>query len=277
MDYVVKGLTEQIKIKDYLKTHLCFSTSLITKVKYGGVSLNGQIVHMRAMVNNGDIIKVNMPSEDSENIPPIDIPIKILFEDEDIIVVDKPKNMPTHPSRGNNLPTLANAVRAYLGHPFVFRAITRLDRDTAGIVLIAKNQLASSILSKSLKNGEFQKIYYGRVCGIFDVKQDEINLPIAREEDGNIKRVVREDGKPAITKYRVIDEAQDTSLVELVPVTGRTHQLRVHMAYIGHPLKNDFLYGERTANETYDLKCVRLTFPHPTTKEYITVTTDYDF
>ena len=272
--FKVAGVIGGMKIRDYLTKRIGFSTSLIAVVKYDNVRLNGDIVHMRATVKDGDVITVTLPEEESENIPPMDIPLDIIYEDEHILAVSKPINMPTHPSRGNHLPTLANAVRAYLGKPFVFRAISRLDRDTSGIVLVAKNQLSAAILSREMKKGSFKKIYEATVVGVPDPPSGEINAPIAREREGDIKRVVREDGKSAITLYRVREINDDgNAIVELQAVTGRTHQLRVHMAYIGHPLVADFLYGDRIENETYRLHCKLLEFPHPITGETLTLST----
>ena len=269
--FEVSDVDGKIKIREYLR-RLGFSTSLIAIVKYDGVVLNGVAVHMRATVKNGDIISIALPEGESEGIEPIPIPIKVIFEDEHILAVSKPTNMPTHPSRGNSLPTLANAVRAYLDKPFIFRAISRLDRDTSGIVLIAKNQLSAAILSRDMKRGSFKKIYEARVKGIPSPKEGEINAPIAREAEGSIKRVVSDDGKHALTRYRVIDTDGDgNATVELEAVTGRTHQLRVHMAYVGHPLIGDFLYGERIEGETYRLHCKLLEFLHPLSREKISL------
>ena len=274
LHFTVNGVDGEMKIRDYLKSRLGFSTSLIAKVKYDNVLLNRVPVHMRATVKNGDEIAVHLPVEESEHITPVSLPIEVLYEDEHILAVNKPINMPTHPSRGNHLTTLAECVRAYLGHPFVFRAVSRLDRDTSGIVLIAKNQLSAAILSRHLRAGKFRKIYYATVVGIPSPHEGEINAPIAREKEGEIKRVVRKDGKPALTKYRVISINPDGgSTLELEAVTGRTHQLRVHLAHIGHPLKNDFLYGERVEGKTYYLHCGRLEFPHPGTGETMIVAT----
>ncbi len=273
LSFSVCGVDGKIKIRDYLTKRLGFSASLIAIVKYDNVFLNGVAVHMRAMVKNGDTISIILPDEESESIEPIDIPLDIIFEDEHILAVNKPINMPTHPSRGNHLPTLANAVRAYLDKPFVFRAISRLDRDTSGIVLIAKNQLSAAILSREMKKGTFKKVYEAMVSGIPSPDAGEINAPIARETEGNIKRVVRDDGKNAVTKYKVVSVNCDgNAIVELEAITGRTHQLRVHMAYIGHPLVGDFLYGTRIENETYRLHCKLLEFDHPITRNRITLT-----
>ena len=266
----VTGVCGEMKIRDYLKNRLGLSTSLIGKVKYDNVKLNGVYVHMRAMVKDGDIIEITLPDEDSENIEPMDIPLDILYEDEYLIAVNKPRNMPVHPSRGNHLPTVANAIRHYIGHPFVFRAVNRLDRDTSGIVLIAKDRLSGAKLYQAMKDRRFEKTYLAVVEGVTD-EHGVIDAPIAREEEGSIRRTVREDGKACITEYELLSTDENgNSLIKVIPHTGRTHQIRVHMAYIGHPLVNDFLYGTR-GEETYFLHCSSLSFPHPFTGETITV------
>ncbi len=271
----VRDVQNEIKIRDYLKNRLGLSTSLIATVKWGGVLVNGSPVTMRATVKNGDIINISLPEEDSENIEPIPICLKIIYEDEYILAVDKPINMPVHPSRGNHLPTVANGIRAYLNKPFVFRAINRLDRDTSGIVLIAKDRLSGAKLYRAMKDKLFSKSYLAHVNGEPCPDSGFIDLPIAREKEGSIKRVVRDDGKPCLTEYRVIskDEFGD-ALVRVIPHTGRTHQIRVHMAHIGHPLKYDFLYGEREDGKTYSLRCDSLTFPHPVTNKMITLSVE---
>ncbi|MBR2987831.1 MAG: RluA family pseudouridine synthase [Clostridia bacterium] len=268
----VENVTGEMKIRDYMKFRLGFSSSLIGKVKYGGVRLNGEVVHMRAAVKNGDVIEVEYPEENSENVLPMAIPLTILYEDEDILVVDKPCDMPIHPSRGNHLPTLANAVRYYMGRDFVFRAITRLDRDTSGVVLIAKNQLSAAVLGREIMAQGMKKLYRARVTGIPEPRMGEIFAPIVRESEDSIRRVVREDGKDSLTRYRVISvDEEGNALCEVEPVTGRTHQIRVHMAHIGHPLKDDFLYGTQPGERVYELRCVSLSFTHPLTKKRMTV------
>ena len=260
-----------IKIRDFLKKRLSFSTSLIAKVKYGGVAVNGNTVHMRAILNAGDTVTVCLPSERSD-IKPITLPLNIIYEDGDVLAIGKPTNMPVHPSRGNHLPTLAEGVMAYMGGDFVFRAVNRLDRDTSGIVLIAKNQPASARLCNAMKAGEFQKVYYARVSGTPTPEKGIIDAPIERESEGNMKRAVIPTGKPSVTEYEVvaINENGD-ALCRVTPKTGRTHQIRVHLAHVGHPLVNDFLYGTRTEGKTYSLHCGELSFPHPRTGEIINI------
>lgn len=244
------------------------STSLIAKVKYGCCHLNGNEVHMRAVVAPGDTVEIYLPIENSDGIKPIDIPLDIVYEDEWLLVVNKPINMPVHPSKGNSLPTLANAVSAYLNQPFVFRAANRLDRDTSGLVIIAKNQLSSAILCRTVKERELKKLYYALVVGT-PQESGIIDAPIMRETEGAMKRIVHPDGKESLTEYKLVEcFANGTSLCEISPITGRTHQIRVHMAHIGHPLYNDFLYGQRVnERSTYFLHCGRLIFPHPISGE----------
>ena len=262
-----------MRMSEYLKRILGFSSTLITKVKYGGVILNESTVTMRATVKAGDELQIIFPSEESENVLPIPTPLDILYEDEYLIAVNKPKNMPVHPSRGNHLVTLANAIAAYLDKPFVFRAVNRLDRDTCGIVIIAKDQYCAARLSASMKSGNFEKYYTALLSSVPKEKSGIINAPIEREEEGSIKRIVRDDGKEALTEYKVTKIFDDgRALCEIRLHTGRTHQIRVHFAHIGSPLYNDFLYGTIVdPNATYSLCCSKIVFPHPITAKRMTV------
>ncbi len=271
MNFTVENIQSEIKISDYMKKRLGFSSSLITKVKFGGVFVNGESVTMRKMLKNGDIIEVKFPKSDGESAPPLNIPLSVVYEDDDVLVVDKPKNMPTHPSKGNTLPTLANAVSGYFGEGFVFRAINRLDRDTSGLVLIAKNPFSAGKLGKAMKERKIKKKYIALVSGVPSPPSARISAPIERECEGSIKRIVREDGKEAITDYRVLEVNNGNALCELDLHTGRTHQIRVHMAHIGHPLVDDFLYGERNEESAYYLRCVEIAFPSPKTDEIIRI------
>jgi 23S rRNA pseudouridine1911/1915/1917 synthase len=259
-------------IKDFLRSSLSRSATLIKKVKFGGVFVGGECVTMRRILKSGDTVEVHIPEEDSEHIIPIDEPLTVLYEDEYILAADKPTNMPTHPSRYNSLTTLANVVRAYIGKEFVFRAITRLDRDTSGIVLIAKDPISAAELSAQMKRGEIEKTYTAILECSPKESEGIIDAPIEREAPDSIKRIVRHDGKRAITKYKVTELLPDgRAICEVVPITGRTHQIRVHMAHIGSPLDKDFLYGKRIDGECYSLRCTRLSFLHPKTKKPITI------
>ena len=273
----MKKVYEQIACEEYLPTTVKeylrrtgISVTLVKKAKYGGIHLNGTPVTVRAQICKNDKIEIFLPKNQSEGIPPMDIPIKVLYEDDDLIAVDKPTNMPTHPSKGNNLPTLANAVMGYYGGDFVFRSVNRLDRDTSGIVIIAKNQLSAGRLSETMKMGLWEKKYNALVSGVPAKKEGTIDAPIERICEGNIKREVRPDGKRAITKYKVIEEMDESSICEVRLLTGRTHQIRVHFSYIGHPLVSDFLYGTPSEKE-YFLRCTEISFPHPRTGERVII------
>lgn len=256
-------------MKSYLYS-LGLSVTLVKRAKYGGIHLNGKAVTVRAAVNPGDKIEIYAAEGKSEGIPPMNIPLSVLYEDEDILAVDKPTDMPTHPSKGNNLPTLANAVMGYFGGDFVFRSVNRLDRDTSGIVVIAKNQISASALSQSMKRGLWEKKYHALVEGAPSPEEGVIDAPIERIAEGNMKRTVRADGKRAVTKYRVIEDRDDCSLCEITLLTGRTHQIRVHMSHIGHPLVSDYLYGTKSEKEYY-LRCKEIRFPHPRSGEIIII------
>ena len=270
IEHTVEALAAPVRISEYLREELRLSATLIKRVKCGGVFLNGQNVHLRATVQSGDRIEVFFPEAASEGIPPINLPLTVLYEDEHMIAVSKPRNMPTHPSKGNSLPTLANAVMHYFGERFVFRAITRLDRDTSGIVLIAKNPLAAARLSEDMKAGKFKKIYLAVLSGVPEPREGRIDAPIRREKEGELRRIVAEDGKRAVTDYRVLHEARGNAVAAFSLLTGRTHQIRVHTAHIGHPLLGDFLYGEEN-EEGYLLHCTKMQLPHPITGKMLTI------
>ena len=275
----IKIISENEKdtnIKEFLLQH-GFTATLIKKVKFGGVSINGQTVTMRGTVRPGDTVFVNFPDSISEGIPPIEMPLDIIYEDDYMIAVNKPKNMPTHPSKGNNLPTLANGIMAYFGGNHTFRSINRLDRDTSGIVLMAKDAYSAAALSNSMKKGEFKKKYIAKIAGVPKEKHGIIDAPIRREIEGEMKRIVADDGKRAVTEYTVLYDNGENSLVEVLLHTGRTHQIRVHFSHIGHPLVGDFLYGERIENESYSLHCFELSLPHPKTKETLVLRAKCEF
>jgi 23S rRNA pseudouridine1911/1915/1917 synthase len=275
----IKIISENEKdtnIKEFLLQH-GFTATLIKKVKFGGVSINGQTVTMRGTVRPGDTVFVNFPDSISEGIPPMEMPLDIIYEDDYMIAVNKPKNMPTHPSKGNNLPTLANGIMAYFGGNHTFRSINRLDRDTSGIVLMAKDAYSAAALSSSMKKGEFKKKYIAKIAGVPKEKHGIIDAPIRRESEGEMKRIVADDGKRAVTEYTVLCDNGENSLVEVLLHTGRTHQIRVHFSHIGHPLVGDFLYGERIENESYSLHCFELSLPHPKTKETLVLRAKCEF
>jgi 23S rRNA pseudouridine1911/1915/1917 synthase len=216
----------------------------------------------------------------SENIVPKQYALDILYEDEDILVLNKPYDTPIHPSINNYDNTLANGVMYYCQQQnelYPFRCINRLDRDTTGITIIAKNLISASVLSKRVKEQQLSKTYIAFVEGM-TAEQGTINLPIGRMEGSTIKRTIDEkEGKQAVTHYRRLQvlevEGKAVSVVELQLETGRTHQIRVHMTFIGHPLLGDFLYNENNHMlKRQALHVAECMFTHPISGEYIKIT-----
>lgn len=261
-------------IKSILSGHWGFSGSLITTLKKGdSITLNGKKEFVNKIVSSGDVLKISLPESSSDNIVPNPIPLSILYEDEDILLVNKAADMPTHPSIGHFEGTLANAVMHYYQHiPFTFRAVTRLDRDTSGVVLIAKHIVAADRLSKALIKGDLTKEYMAICVGIPNPRSGTIDAPIKREKEGIIKRCIDIDGKPSLTDYEVMEEKNGLALVKLFPKTGRTHQLRLHLSHIGTPILGDFLYGEEIQSERTRLHCHSLCFPHPISGKVMKIT-----
>ena len=275
-EYKIEG--DERPLKDVLLKEIKLSVTLLKRIKFSGLYVNGEKATVRKAVKEGDVVRIIFPDDDPSDIEAIEAPLRIVYEDEDILAVSKPTSMPVHPSKGNSLVTLANAVMWYYrDRPFVFRAVNRLDRDTSGIVLIAKTAEAAYRLSDAMKRGEFIKEYVAVVDGCPTPQSGTVNARIAREREGETRRVVREDGKDAVTHYKVIKSGGDRSLVRIRLETGRTHQIRVHMAHIGHPLTKDFLYGNGAPGDTYRLHAERLTLPHPRTGEIITLVSEAPF
>lgn len=267
------GLT----VFDILRRRMHISTGTLTLLKNSpsGITVDGVRVTVRYRLKTGERLSLDLadkPETGTSEIVPKKLPLSIIFEDDDIIVADKPAGMPTHPTHGHLDDTLANALayRAVVrGEPFVFRPANRLDRNTSGIVLLAKNRFAASRLFEDMKSGAIHKTYAAVTVGVPDPAAGRIDAPIARADEGILMRVVREDGAQSATEYNVMRRSADGkyALVALRPITGRTHQIRVHMAYIGTPLLGDFLYGEECPDiiARHALHAARLEFKHPTT------------
>ena len=269
IEIIIDEFLENRDIKSILFEHLGLSQRLVTRLKKtDGIRLNGEHQTVRKRVMSGDVLTIRMNEDKNENIVANNIPIDIVYEDEDILVVNKPKNMPTHPSHSHYENTLANALcYRYRNEDFVFRAITRLDRDTTGLVLLAKNQFVANKLCKQIGDRKIKKEYLAICCGELPQKEGIVEQGIVRESESVIKRVVSENGQYAKTSYSVLEYKNGLSLVRLYPETGRTHQIRVHMSYIGTPLYADFIYGEEIKGERTRLHCSALEFSHPVTGE----------
>lgn len=249
-----------------------FSRHILSSMKADKEALtrNGQRIGGREQLLAGDHFRVRLlETVDSDGIIPVSMPLSILYEDEDILVINKPADMPVHPSIGNYTNTLANGVAAYLDakdEHSPFRCINRLDRDTSGALILAKNAFSAAVLSTQMRNRQIRRTYLAVVEGITP-PNGTIFAPISRVDDSVIERHVDFlRGEPAVTHYERLEVKNEHSLLEIHLETGRTHQIRVHMGYIGHPLPADYLY-----HPVYDcfkrqpLHSLQLEFRHPVT------------
>lgn len=256
-------------IKEFLR-EFGVSTALLAKLKRteNGITLNGEFARAIDIIHTNDALKIAI-AEKGERPTPSDIPLEIVYEDEDIIVANKPPFMPVHESRNHRGDALSNAVAARLGEGTAFRAVFRLDRDTSGLVLVAKNELAAAKLA-----GNIEKDYYAVVCGKYE-GAGTIDAPIKRMGDSIIKRCVGEDGERAITHYEAIRSNEKYTLLKINLETGRTHQIRVHFSHLGTPLVGDTLYGnESEIIDRQALHCKEIYFTHPITGEKMHISCD---
>lgn len=247
LEYKISEDFDGATLMTVLKRHFKMSTMLIKdlKNKSDGFLLNGERIRTVDKVKRGDLLSITLHDKVSENITPVNIPIDIIYEDEDILVVNKPPCMPTHISVGNYENSLANAVMyhyAQNGEEHLFRAVNRLDKDTSGLMTIAKNTYAHAILADEINSGDLKRKYSCIVEGDIEFS-GTVDAPIARKQGSAIERCVSADGHRAVTHYTVTERFGDFTLLEMSLETGRTHQIRVHMAHIGHPLAGDWLYG----------------------------------
>ena len=261
-------------LRDFLKKYCKLSHRMIKRLKYseGGITVNGEQVTVRRILHKGDILTLAAEdAEATEKIRPVPLPLDILYEDEELVVPSKPANMPTHPSHDHYDDTVANALcyrYEQMGIPFCFRPINRLDRDTSGLLLIARGQIAADRLNRAMREGHIRKTYLAILEGTPEPARGEIETHLCRTAQSIIVRRVcapEEGGDYALTRYRTLAAAGGYSLVEASPITGRTHQLRVHFAHIGHPIVGDSMYGHPHPDMPRQaLHAHTLIFPHPT-------------
>lgn len=270
--FVVQQELNNCKAIDFLKANR-FSDQIIQKVKFGGVFVNDNLLsNINTRVNFGDTVKIVMPKDTpNQYITPIKGDLKILFEDDYILAVVKERGVLTHSSRSNNAISLEQLLCGYFApQPFTFRPINRLDRDTSGIVLIAKDMLSASLFGELMKNGGIKKTYSAVVVGTPKEQHFFIEKPIKRQSESSMKRIVADDGKYAKSEVIFVKGLDGgLSLVDVILHTGRTHQIRVHLSYVGFPLYADSLYGEKVENQSYFLHAKKLEFVHPFTLEQI--------
>lgn len=262
-------------VKEVLKAEFSMSDRLLLKLKkLDKIYLNGNVTSVNHPVLENDLIECYLDyEEDNSNIIPTEMPLNIIYEDEAYIVVNKPAGIPVHPSMDHYTDSLSNGIAFYfnqIGLKKKIRPVNRLDKDTSGIVIFAKNEYIQECLVRQMKSKEFIKRYIAVVNGNLDNLEGTINAPIARKEGSIIERCVSETGDIAITHYKVLKRKTDFDIVECILETGRTHQIRVHFAYLGHSLLSDTLYGtsssliNRQALHAYEVE-----FTHPLSKKKV--------
>ena len=260
-------------VKNILKNKFKMSSSLVKKLKEsGGVMKDDKVLRIVDFIEQGDNLKIVIPYDESD-ILPVEHSINILYEDEDVICIEKERGTPSHPSQNHHTDTLANYAIYHLKKSRdEFHIVTRLDSLTSGVVLAAKNRYSASIMCTKEYNKTIEKKYLGLCRGVFDSKDGIVEAPIARCDDSIIKRCVSDSGKYSKTGYKILKDNGTNSLAEFQLFTGRTHQIRVHMNHINHPLVNDFLYDNKAnESEKFCLHCSEISFVHPYSKKTIKV------
>ena len=263
-------------VLDILRGVIGLSGGMIRHIKFldDGIVLNSERVSVRRIVREGDVLTLNTSdSTSSASIRPVDLPINIVFEDEYIVIPDKPPFMPTHPSHDHYDDTVANALAfrySPCGEPFVFRPVNRLDRNTSGLLIIARSRTAAGRLSRSMLEGKIQKKYIAVLDGVLKDDEGMIETYMRRTAESIIVREIcgkEADADYALTKYKVILRSDKNTVVLAEPITGRTHQLRVHFASLGCPITGDDLYGVPSPYiDRHALHAAEISFPHPETK-----------
>ena len=278
LEYAISKEEAGRTIKDFLQKK-GFSGQNIVELKKmkESILLNGVWEYMTCKVKEGDMLRIHIREEESsEKIPPIELPFPVVYEDEDIVVVNKPADMPIHPSLNNYENTLGNAAAYYFAKQdkaFIFRCINRLDRDTTGLTILAKHMVSAGILQSQMVERKISREYLAIVDGVIEEDTGTIDAPIGRKDGSTIERMVDfENGECAVTHYKVLEQKEKVAMVALKLETGRTHQIRVHMTYKGHPLLGDFLYNpEDNRMGRQALHAWHLTFTHPITGEEMTL------
>ncbi|MFI3115652.1 MAG: RluA family pseudouridine synthase [Clostridia bacterium] len=277
LEYFIENTDDEQTIERFLRKNQ-YQSKIISLLKRteNGITVNGVLAFTTHKLKIGETLLIKILDEKpSENIVPRDIFVDIVFEDDDILVINKQAFVPVHPSQGHFEDSLANGLSKYfLGKDFTFRCINRLDRQTSGLLIVAKNKLSASILSNMVANNEIKREYLAICKGDISPDFGRINASIARVFDSTIERVVDfERGQTAITNYKKIQFKNNHSLISLNLETGRTHQIRVHLKHINFPLIGDFLYNpDCSMIERQALHSHKLSFLHPITKNNMTFT-----
>lgn len=268
--FTVPDKCSGMSVRNFLRRECDVSARIITLLKRekNGILRDNKNIRTIDIVKSGDIIILNLP-EDKNNITPVKGELNILYEDDYLIAIDKPSNMPVHPTKVHQTDTLANILK-YIqnkkGESYTFRAVNRLDKDTSGIIIIAKNKYTSTALTNNIKKA------YIAVCEGVILHNGIIDRSIKLLEGHTVQRTTADDGKPAVTHYYPVKHNDTHTMLRLSLETGRTHQIRCHMASIGHPLAGDDMYGGSLAFISRQaLHCYDVSFIHPITKENINI------
>lgn len=271
-------------VKEVLKEYWEISDHLLIKLKkQQKIFLNGNPTYVNAILKDNDIVSIDLDFEEtSENIVPTKINLDIIFEDDFLLIVNKPAGIPVHPSISHYEDSLSNGIKYYFNSINLnkkIRPINRLDKDTSGIVLFAKNEYIQESLVKQMKKNIFKKEYLAILSGILNEKNGTINAPISRKENSIIEREINSSGDIAITHFELQKtfaiNSQNYSLVKFILETGRTHQIRLHSKYIGFPILGDTLYGSPSKLiNRHALHAFKVCFIHPISKELITLEID---
>lgn len=279
IDYIIDEDSAGLRVEQFLRRKR-YSGQNLSEIKRmpKSILVNGVHYYMRQELSNGDHLQVRIcETKNSEKIPPTNLPLDIIYEDEDILVLNKPAGIPIHPSLNNYTNSMANALAYYFqsqGKPFIFRCCNRLDRDTSGLTIVSKHLVSGSILSDMTKYREVHREYLAITRGSVTPSEGTIQAPLGRKEGTIIERTVDwEHGEDAVTHYKVVKEANGHSLVSLRLETGRTHQIRIHMKYLGYPLIGDYLYNPDMEYMTRQaLHSHHMEFTHPITGEHMSFT-----
>ncbi|MDT8715294.1 RluA family pseudouridine synthase [Clostridium sp. 19966] len=264
------------KLRDYLKNAEELSTRLIRAAAFEGrIKVNGNVAKLNYVLKSNDKLEVTLSKFEEQNILPEEMDLDIVFEDEDLIVINKPPFMVVHPTKSHPVGTLANGVLYHFkanGENCIVRLVSRLDRDTSGLIVIAKNQYSHMFLAKEMEKNAFKKGYTAVIWGNLAEEKGTIDEPIYRDSEDSIKRIVDERGQRSITHYEVAEHIENADILNLQLETGRTHQIRVHLSHKGHPIIGDTLYGKGEDGELIDrqaLHASKISFIHPRKKELI--------
>jgi len=276
LEYQVSAKEQGNSLEDVLKLILHISGRMIQKLtRENGLQVNGKKSFLAYQVKTSDRVQVKVFKKENYGVEPELLPLEILYEDDHVLVINKAYGIAVHPTEPHHKRTLANAIAYYyqtIGLQAKVNHVHRLDKDTSGAILIAKHSLAHSILDEQLRNREIKREYYAIVAGTPTNLSGTIDLPIGRDRHHATRRRVSTSGDQAVTHYEVVESFSEASLLKLKLDTGRTHQIRVHLSHLGHPVYGDYLYGGPLKGiKRQALHATKLSFKHPFTQEEIEV------